>query len=144
MTTKKQLTFGILIAFAAVLSLGITTTTTYAQQGKACPEGFQLNKGTCQAEPELTCDPYGVGPTRIELVDGECKHLSDYGPDCFEFQDRVIYDIFDDRCETDGQPVEASLPEDLTCRNDDPVIRIDNVWRCAFYEFLPAFEECAL
>jgi len=66
MTTKKQLTFGILIAFAAVLSLGITTTPTYAQQnGKACPTGFELNKGQCEAAPTITEIPGVPCPTNL-------------------------------------------------------------------------------
>ena len=37
----------------------MTTTPTYAQQSKACPKGFTLSKGDCEAEPTLTCEPYG-------------------------------------------------------------------------------------
>src|SRR5829696_190651 len=144
MTTKKQLTFGILIAFAAVLSLGITTTTTYAQQGKACPEGFQLNKGTCQAEPELSCDSYGVPPHRIQLVNGECERLWNNGPLCVE--PGTYYEIFEDRCEIAGTN-DPSPNQEMSCDYLEEVgatlQEFEGYWQCIWYETLgPATQEC--
>jgi hypothetical protein len=153
MKTRSFFSRGIsALLILSVLTIAVTTTQTQmaaAQpQGKGpCPPGFELNRGVCQAEPEYSCQfllNQGFPPARITLTDdGQCQIRHGYGPDCFTAEDSIGYDIFDDRCETNGQLVEASLPEDLWCRGDDTVQRIDNVWQCVFYEFVPAQpEEC--
>lgn len=60
--------------FVVVTAMMITTTTAvYAQQGKACPPGFELKRGICQAEP--TPAPLGC-EEGYELVDGDiCRTL---------------------------------------------------------------------
>ena len=66
---------------AATLLVPLTTTTTAAyaqQQGKACPEGFELNKGRCQAAPTVLpgeC-PDSVGTVVTvpeEVEEGQCR-----------------------------------------------------------------------
>ena len=53
-----------------------TTTAAYAttpQQSRACPEGYDLNRGVCQAEPTLTCENYNVAQERVGIDnDGDC------------------------------------------------------------------------
>jgi hypothetical protein len=66
--TDEQQKFFIRAALVAALALTVGTlgsvmggTDSYAQS-RACPEGFELDRGVCQAEPELTCDSYNQPP----------------------------------------------------------------------------------
>jgi hypothetical protein len=55
MMKKSTTMFTTVTAAALLIALATTSmaTTTYAQQSKACPEGFELNKGKCQAAPTI-------------------------------------------------------------------------------------------
>jgi hypothetical protein len=79
-----------IIVVAAITSAAmmmIPLTTAYAQpqsqpqQSKACPEGFTLNRGMCQAEPTLACpegtiDVSGLVPEAYGGDDVECVEPS--------------------------------------------------------------------
>lgn len=80
MTSKLSfvsLSIGALLMLS-VMTITMTTTNAYAQpQGRgnsqACPEGFELNRGVCQAEPELTCENFNVSQERVSIDDnGDC------------------------------------------------------------------------
>src|SRR5215207_9108837 len=76
----KKSTIFTTVTAALLLALATTSmaTTTYAQQGKACPEGFELNKGRCQAAPTVLpgeC-PDSVGTVVTvpeEVEEGQCR-----------------------------------------------------------------------
>ena len=135
---------------ALILVLAMTTvttaTTSYAQQSRACPSGFQLNKRVCQAEPTIpTCEPYGFRPVTIELTeDGQCKHLVNATPECVD--PNAYYEIFNDRCEINGTD-DPSPNQEMSCDFYEGVgatlQEFDGYWQCIWYEYLPAFEECA-
>lgn len=81
----------------SALALTMPTTAAQAQQGKACPEGFEINRGVCQAEPTVTeipavpCPSSLIGypvqqidedtcrtvTTDIAVVEDLCTHVSD-------------------------------------------------------------------
>ena len=70
------------IAILGALFSSILITTAYAQppqQRGPCPEGFSLNRGVCQAEPELTCDSYNQPPEWIAAG----RVIVDENGDCF-------------------------------------------------------------
>jgi len=75
---KSTMMFGA-ITMAAALALAMTTTTTqaYAQQSRACPEGFTLNRGVCEApaQSEQVCE---TG----DLQDGACVEIVNTDPFC--------------------------------------------------------------
>lgn len=95
----------------SVLTLAtITTTTVYAQpsstpqeKSKACPEGFEKNRGICQKEPTLTCAPYGGGYelTEVENFGLICYDVETAEPRCVDQHGNVgVYDPTDRRCES--------------------------------------------
>lgn len=67
MLTPNRNNIFIAVTTAAVFVLGttITTTAAYAQQGKACPDGYTLTKGKCVGptiQTETTTCPDGTNP----------------------------------------------------------------------------------
>jgi len=65
------------IAVLGVLFSSILITAAYAQpqqQRGPCPEGFSLNRGVCQAEPEVTPGP-ATCEEGFELVDDMCRTI---------------------------------------------------------------------
>ena len=125
--------------------LMMTASTAYAQSQRAsaaaCPEGFQLNRGVCQAEPTLTCEPYGYPPHKIRVVDGQCELIENASPGCVE----GYYDIFTDRCEINGTN-DPSPNQEMHCGQYTELgwtlQRFDNRWQCIGYTYLPVFEQC--
>jgi hypothetical protein len=45
----------VLLVFGVIIGIGSSLNSASAQQSdRACPEGFSLNRGTCEMEPEIT------------------------------------------------------------------------------------------
>jgi hypothetical protein len=69
-----------MLGLTLVLGLvGIGIQTTYAQEkSNACPDGFTLNKGVCQAEPTIVTIPGGCpsdinGIPVVQVAANECN-----------------------------------------------------------------------
>jgi hypothetical protein len=61
----------------ATMLMMTAAPTAYAQSQRAsaaaCPEGFTLNRGVCQADPTLTCENYNVYQPRTNIDEnGDC------------------------------------------------------------------------
>jgi hypothetical protein len=82
---KYKFTLSSAIIMITAMTLLITATpVAFAQSGgiggpgggnagTACPEGFTLNRGVCQAEPTLTCENYNVYQPRTHIDEnGHC------------------------------------------------------------------------
>jgi hypothetical protein len=84
---NKPYFFSLSISAVLMLSLAVTMTmtvhTAQAQSSnsnsKACPPGFSLNRGVCQAEPELTCENYNIAPEWVAAG----RLILDENGDCF-------------------------------------------------------------
>jgi hypothetical protein len=76
--TNKLLVLSLIATMAITAITAMTTNqqTALAQQSsnsQACPPGFSLNRGVCQAEPELTCENYNVYQPRTNIDEnGDC------------------------------------------------------------------------
>jgi hypothetical protein len=121
-----------------VLTITMTTTNAYAQpQGRgnsqACPEGFTLNRGVCQAEPEPTCENYNVVQERVSVDEnGDCilreyttavclneegtRILGYYFPgnDCIDTSTKEIIPDAEPECKDPTNPNHAINTADLT------------------------------
>jgi hypothetical protein len=111
---KFALSSEMVIVAVTTLFLMTTTITAVTQQSVyaqpqqpkgqgACPEGFELNRGVCQAEPTLTCAPYGAGYelTEVENFGLICYDVETAEPRCVDTTGHVgIYDPVDRRCES--------------------------------------------
>lgn len=73
------------------------------------------------------------------MVDGECLVQERITPGCESPTDpQVVYDIFDDRCENNNQPVPDAVitcGEELESRGWE-LQRVDNRWQCVKYSSL--------
>ena len=133
----------------------IATTTSLEEEqqrrgssnSRACPEGFSLNRGVCQAEPELSCQyllDQGYPPIRISSTDdGQQCRIAHYSlPLCEE----GFYDWWHNQCE-DPVGFDANFPtenQDIYCEDDKDLEFVDVDWVCVTYEIVPAeaSEEC--
>jgi hypothetical protein len=130
---------------------GGVIAAAYAQpsssNSRACPEGFSLNRGVCQAEPELSCQyllDQGYPPIRISSTDdGQQCRIAHYSlPLCEE----GFYDWWHNQCE-DPVGFDANFPtenQDIYCEDDKDLEFVDVDWVCVTYEIVPAeaSEEC--
>jgi hypothetical protein len=139
-------------ALVAALALTVGTlgsvmggTDSYAQS-RACPEGFSLNRGVCQAEPEASCDflvEQGYGAPRIKLTDDnkQCSISHAQYPLCEE----GYYDSWHDQCE---DPVGydttfATENQNIYCPNgEDPEFLGTELVCIIGYDYVPAELEC--
>jgi hypothetical protein len=114
-----------------------SSSTAYAQSQRAsaaaCPEGFQLSRGVCQAEPTLTCleETHSHG-AKIKLIDDQCVRIEYYTPGCPAGE---YFELFTNRCEIGG--TDEPSGSEPTCydprfpdtANHKLVIR-DGLYRC--------------
>jgi len=137
---------------AATLLVPLTTTTTAAyaqQQGKACPPGFQLNKGVCQAEPGLSCDYLYEWnrPDRVRLTeDGQCEVTVATSPACVD--PNAYYDIGTDMCEI-AQTNDPAPNQEMHCAQYEEVGAtvqdFEGYWQCVWYDYYqPEREDCTV
>jgi hypothetical protein len=144
-----SLSLSALLMVSVLTVIATTTTQVYAQsqqgQGRGpCPEGFELNRGVCQAEPEVSCDfllEQGFPPIRISQEEDQCR-ISHYSlPLCEE----GTYDWWHNQCE-DPVGFEANFPtenQNIYCDGDRELQFVDVDWVCVEYTYVPAeVEEC--
>jgi hypothetical protein len=138
------------IPVLAALFSSLLITTAYAQPQQRrgpCPEGFELNRGVCQAEPELSCQyllDQGYPPIRISSTDdGQQCRIANYAlPLC----EQGYYDWWDNQCE-DPVGFESNFPtenQDIYCADGEDPQFVDVDWVCVTYDIVPAqaSEEC--
>jgi hypothetical protein len=144
-----SLSLSALLMVSVLTVIATTTTQVYAQsqqgQGRGpCPEGFELNRGVCQAEPEVSCDfllEQGFPPIRISKEEDRWGGSHYSLPLCEE----GTYDWWHNQCE-DPVGFEANFPtenQNIYCDGDRELQFVDVDWVCVEYTYVPAeVEEC--
>ncbi len=157
---KKEILAALFLVLATTVLLAGTVTTTiasvYAQQqlqlkqSKACPSGFTLNKGVCQADPTYAC-PEVPNQDTAHVVGNKCFYSESASPACRPTSatdmTQYYYDIFTDKCLIAGTKDPAPPgAEEMYCGQYEALgwtlQRFHNRWQCVHETSVDAVPTC--
>jgi hypothetical protein len=129
-----------------------TQTQTQQKQSKACPSGFTLNKGVCQADPTYTC-PEVPNQDTAHVVGKKCFFTESTSPGCRPTSatdtTQYYYDIFTDLCLIGGtkDPAPPGAAE-MYCGQYEALgwtlQRFHNRWQCVHETSVDAVPTCTV